>query len=194
LRISRFLGVLACLGGTVLAAGCGTEHAGAGGSQPVSLTAAVSRTQDQTARVAATIGTQTQGMTLTYTENGVYDFAHSRGTLSMQNPLNMTEVSLPPTTYIKLPADFTGSGSGSGSGASALPNGKTWIALPDAATGDPAASLLGSPEDGADPAGLLAATPSRSTRPRSPASTPSARRRSRSTSGSTARTSSGRSG
>ena len=57
-RIGRFLGVLACAGGTVLAVGCGTQHGGTPKSQPVDLAAAVSHTQDQTARIALTIATQ----------------------------------------------------------------------------------------------------------------------------------------
>jgi hypothetical protein len=152
-RVGRFLGVLVCVGGTLLAAGCGTEHVQSGGGQPVSLAAAVSRTQEQTARIAISIGYQMQGMTISYTETGDYDFAHSRGTISMQAPVDMTEVFLPPTTYLKLPADAIGTGSGSGSSGSALPKGKSWVALSDSAAG----SLLNSPEDGADPADLLAA-------------------------------------
>ena len=155
LRVGRFLGVLVCVGGTVLAAGCGTEHAQAGGGQPVDLAAAVSRTQDQTTRIAVTISTQTEGMTISYAETGVYDFADSRGMISMQSPLDMTELFLPSTTYIKLPAGLTGADGGSG--GKSLPKGKTWIALPDGAFGDSADPLLGSPEDGADPADLLAA-------------------------------------
>jgi len=150
--VGRFLGVLVCVGGTVLAAGCGTEHAQAGGGQPVDLAAAVSRTQDQTARIAVTISTQTEGMTISYAETGVYDFADYHGTISMQSPLDMTELFLPSTTYIKMPAGADG-----GSGGKSLPNGKTWIAVPDDAFGDAADPLLGSPEDGADPADLLAA-------------------------------------
>jgi hypothetical protein len=61
-RIGRFLGVLAGVGGTALAVGCGTQHAGAGASQTPDLAAAVTRTQDQTARIATTISTKTQGM------------------------------------------------------------------------------------------------------------------------------------
>ena len=151
MRVGRFLGVLVGVGGTLLAAGCGTEHVQSGGGQPVSLAAAVSRTQDQTARIAISIGYQMQGMTISYTETGEYDFAHSRGTISMQAPVDMTEVFLPPTTYLKLPADAIGTGSGSSGGA--LPKGKSWVALSDSAAG----SLLNSPEDGADPADLLAA-------------------------------------
>jgi hypothetical protein len=154
-RVGRFLGVLVCVGGTVLAGGCGTEHAQAGGGQPVDLAAAVSRTQGQTARIAVTISTQTDGMTISYAETGVYDFADSRGMISMLSPLNMTELFVPSTTYIKLPAGLTGADGGSG--GKSLPNGKTWIALPDGAFGDEADPLLGSPEDGADPADLLAA-------------------------------------
>lgn len=136
----------------MLAAGCGTLHASGGTSQPVSLAAAVSRTQDQTARIAATISTQSEGMTVSYTETGLFDFARSRGTLTMQSPVGMTEIFLPSTMYIKVPAAL----SGSGSDGSGLPKGKTWVALPDAASGDSSNSALFGPFDGGgDPAGLL---------------------------------------
>jgi hypothetical protein len=150
-RVGRFLGVLTCAGGTVLAAGCGTQHFTAGNSQPVDLAAAVSRTQDQTARIAATISTQSPGMTVSFTETGLFDFARSRGTIAMQSPVGMTEIFVPPTTYIKLPADV------SDSGGSGLPKGKSWIALPDGMAGDSGAGGLLGPLDGnADPADLLA--------------------------------------
>ncbi len=149
MRVGRFLGVLTCAGGTVLAAGCGTQHFTAGNSQPVDLAAAVSRTQDQTARIAATISTQSQGMTVSFTETGLFDFARSRGTITMQSPVGMTEIFVPPTTYIKLPA--------ADAGGSGLPKGKSWIALPDAAAGDlPDGGLLGPLDGSADPADLLA--------------------------------------
>ena len=151
MHISRFLGVLACLGGTVLAVGCGTQHFTAGTGQPVDLAAAVSHTQDQTARIAATMSSQSQGMTMSYTETGLFDFVRSRGTITMQSPIGMTEIFVPPTTYIKLPAAATADG---GSG---LPKGKSWIALPDGMAGDsPDGALLGPLGGGADPADLLA--------------------------------------
>jgi len=150
-RIGRFLGILACVGGTVLATGCGTEHVGSGG-QPTGLAAAVSRTQEQTAKIALSIGYQLQGVSVSSTETGEYDFAHSRGTISMRSPYDMTEVFLPPMTYVKLPAALTGS---EGAAGSLLPKGKTWIAMPDSEVSGSA--LLGAPEDGADPADLLAA-------------------------------------
>ena len=150
MRVGRVVGVLLCASATALAAGCGTEHAGAAGAQPVSLAAAVSRTQDQTARIATTLEYQLQGMTVSYTESGEFDFARGRGTISMQSPAMMTEVFLPPATYIKLTNIIANSGS-------MLPKGKSWIAVPDTESGDPASSLFGSPEGDANPAGLLAA-------------------------------------
>jgi hypothetical protein len=135
----------------VLAVGCGTQHVGAGKSQTVDLAAAVSRTQAQTARIAATISTQSQGMTVSFTETGLFDFARSRGTITMQSPVGMTEIFLPPTLYIKVPADDAGAGAGG------LPKGKSWVALPDGTAGDSAASaLLGPLDGGGDPADLLA--------------------------------------
>jgi hypothetical protein len=137
----------------VLAVGCGTQHAGAGKSQTVDLAAAVSRTQAQTARIAATISTQSQGMTVSFTETGLFDFARSRGTITMQSPVGMTEIFVPPTTYLKVPADDAGD-----AGASGLPKGKTWVALPDSASGDSgvASGILGPLDGGGDPADLLA--------------------------------------
>ena len=122
----------------MLAVGCGTQHAGAGPSQTVDLAAAVSHTQDQTARIATTIATKTQGMTVSFTATGVFDFARSRGTVTIASPLGMTEVFIPPTMYIKVPTD------GAGDGGS-LPKGKTWVAVPD---GTPGASSMLSVGDG----------------------------------------------
>ena len=133
----------------MLAAGCGTQHAGARTGQTVGLAAAVRNTQDQTARIAATISTQSHGMTVSFTETGLFDFARSRGTITMQSPVGMTEIFVPPTTYIKLPA--------ADAGGNGLPKGKSWIALPDGTAGDSAdGGLLGPLDGGGDPADLLA--------------------------------------
>jgi hypothetical protein len=145
-RIGRFVGTLACAASTVLAVGCGTEHAPAGTAQTPNLTAAVSNTQGQTARIAATISTQSQGMTLSITETGLFDFARSRGMITMQSPMDATEIFIPPTTYIKTPGGTADGG--------ALPDGKTWLALPDASAS--ASALLGIGVGGGDPADLLA--------------------------------------
>jgi hypothetical protein len=145
-RIGRFLGVLACAASTVLAVGCGTEHVPASTGQTPDLAAAVSNTQGQTARIAATISTQSQGMTVSITETGLFDFARSRGTITMQSPMDATEIFIPPTTYIKTPDTSADGGP--------LPDGKTWMALPDASTS--ASALLGIGVGGGDPADLLA--------------------------------------
>ena len=145
MRIGRFLGVLGGAVGTVLAVGCGAQHAGAGTSQPVDLAAAVSHTQDQTARIATTVSTTTQGRTVSTTASGVFDFARSRGMITIAGADGMTEVFVPPTTYVKFPDATADSG--------ALPQGKTWVALPDRTT---SASGLLAP-GGGDPADLLAA-------------------------------------
>jgi hypothetical protein len=148
-RIGRFLGVLACAGGTVLAAGCGAGHGSsgggqpAGGGQPVSVTAAISRTQGQTARVAVSTGVKRTGVSVSYTETGEYDFARHQGTISMQTPLDVTQVFVPTTTYLKV------------AGSTGLPEGKTWLAVPNTT----AASwlFLFTKGGSADPGGLLAA-------------------------------------
>jgi hypothetical protein len=143
-RIGRFLGVLGGAAGTVLAVGCGTQHAGAGPSQPLDLAAAVSHTQDQTARIATTVSTTTQGRTVSQTANGVFDFARSRGMITFAGADGMTEVFVPPTTYVKFPDATADSG--------ALPEGKTWLALPDRTTSASGPLAPG----GGDPADLLA--------------------------------------
>jgi hypothetical protein len=145
-RIGTFVGVLACAAGTVLAVGCGTEHVPASAGQTPDLTAAVSNTQGQTARIAATISTQSQGMALSITETGLFDFAHGRGMITMASPMGVTEIFSPPTTYIKDP--------GATSDGGALPDGKTWMAMPDSATS--ASALLGTGAGDGDPADLLA--------------------------------------
>jgi hypothetical protein len=86
---------------------------------------------------------QTQGMTVSFTESGAFDFAHSRGTLSMSSPMAVTEVFLPPKTYMKVPADA----------GMSLPKGKSWIAIGPGMPGDLAASGLGSALPGIPGAG-----------------------------------------
>ena len=124
--------------GVLAAAGCGTQAATAGHPTPspaatAVLAAASTHTAAQTARIAATTSMQMQGMTVSFTEAGAFDFAHSRGTLSMSSPMAFTEVFLPPKTYIKMSAD----------GGMSLPKGKSWIALGPGMPGDLAASGLG---------------------------------------------------
>jgi hypothetical protein len=154
MRGGRSLAVLALGGAGLLAAtGCGTQVATAGPTASPAATAgiaaAVTRTAAQTARIAVTTSMQTQGMTVSFTESGAFDFARSRGTVSMSSPVGFTEVFLPPKMYIKMPAD---------AGAS-LPKGKSWL---EADTGDLAASAFagampGPPGAGTgDPADLLA--------------------------------------
>src|SRR5258707_10022247 len=100
MRGSRFLGTLA--GASILAvspvlAGCGTQPAQVG-----MLTAAVSHTATETARIAVTSTMHTKGMSVSVTQTGVYDFAHSRGMISMQKPAPFTVIFLPSETYLKL--------------------------------------------------------------------------------------------
>lgn len=143
MRHGRYLVVLAGIG--LAAAGCGTVTA-----QTASLTAAVTNTTTQTARVAVTTTMQMQGMSVSFTETGQFDFAHSRGTVSMRSPIGITEIILPSKVYIRVPV-----------GAGTLPHGKSWIAI-DAGTpaGDSSAGMnvllggLGS--EGINPADLLA--------------------------------------
>ena len=134
----KFVVVLASVG--VLAAGCGTKTA-----QAVSLTAAVTRTAGQTARIAVTTTMQMQSMSVSFTQTGVFDFTHSRGMISMQDPVGMTEVFIPPTAYIKLSG-----------GSGTLPHGKSWVAVPAGMSEGPEGSMLSPIGGGTDPADLLA--------------------------------------
>jgi hypothetical protein len=136
MRPGRYVVILASLG--LLAAGCGTK------AQPDNLTAAVTRTAGQTARIAATTTMQMQSMSVSYTETGEFDFVHSRGMVSMQSPVGMTEIFMPPTAYIKLPG-----------GSGPMPDGKSWVAL-DTGTPDGLDTSLFGPFGGTDPADLLA--------------------------------------
>jgi hypothetical protein len=157
MRGGRSLAVLALGGAGVLAAaGCGTQHASAGPAPTATagsvLAAAVTRTAAQTARITVTTAMAMQGMTVSFTESGAFDFAHSRGTVSMSSPVGITEVFVPPTTYIKMPAG----------GGPSLPKGKSWIAAGSGMPGDPAAAGLGGVlpvplgAGNGDPADLLA--------------------------------------
>jgi hypothetical protein len=153
MRGGKSLAVLALGGaGVLVATGCGTQVATAGPTATAGLAAAVTRTTAQTARIAVTTTMQMQGMTVSFTESGAFDFARSRGTLSMSSPVGFTEVFVPPKMYIKMPA---------GAGAS-LPKGKSWIAADPGMPGDLAASGLGGALPGppgagnGDPADLLA--------------------------------------
>jgi hypothetical protein len=133
----------------VLAAGCGTQVAAAP-SQAAALTAAVTRTGVQTARVAATTTMQMGSMSFSFTATGMFDFAHSRGSLSMQQPIGMTELFIPPDVYVKFSA----------AGGPMLPKGKTWLVISGSMLGGTGAAgaMLGefSPFGGsADPADLL---------------------------------------
>lgn len=141
MRGGRYLVVLVGVG--VLAAGCGTKMA-----PGVDLAAAVTRTAGQTARIAVTTTMQMPGMSVSFTETGVFDFARSRGMVSMQNPVGITEIFLPPKAYIKMP----------GGAGGPLPHGKSWIAVDAGMPGGPGAvgSLLGPPGISTDPADLLA--------------------------------------
>jgi hypothetical protein len=140
-RAGRYLIALAGVG--VLAAGCGTVHAGQAGTPDV-LTAAVSHTSTQTARIAVTIAMQTQGMSVSYLATGEFDFAHSRGMISMAAPLDMTELFVPPKAYVKI-----------SSLGSALPHGKTWLAI-DTGNAGLASGMLGPFGSTDNPADLLA--------------------------------------
>jgi len=139
MRGGGYLVVLASV--AVLAAGCGTQRA-----QAVNVSAAAAGTASQRARVTVMTMTRTAGMSVSFTETGVFDFAHSRGVLRMNGPggLASEELFIPPHTYVKLPG-----------GHGLLPRGKSWVALGSAGAGGLGNALL-SPFGGTDPGDLLA--------------------------------------
>jgi hypothetical protein len=136
MRGGKHVVILVGLG--LLVVGCGTK------AQPDNLTVAVTHTAGQSARIAVTTTMQMQSMSVSYTETGEYDFAHSRGMVSMQEPVGITEIFIRPTAYIKLPG-----------GSGTLPDGKSWVALDDGTSDGLGSSLFG-PFGGTDPADLLA--------------------------------------
>ncbi|HEX9359488.1 MAG TPA: hypothetical protein VF933_37455 [Streptosporangiaceae bacterium] len=137
MRDGGYLVVLA--GVAALAVGCGTQRA-----QAVSVAAAAASTASESARVSVTTTTRTQGMSVSFTETGLFDFAHSRGVLRMKGPAGMAseELFLPPHTYVKVPGGVHG----------LLPRGKSWVAIGSAASGGLGTALLG-PFGGTDPGG-----------------------------------------
>lgn len=142
MRGSRILGALA--GASILAmgpvlAGCGTQSA-----QVSTLTAAVSHTAAKTARIAVTTAMHTKGMSVSFTQTGVYDFAHSRGMISMHEPAPFTVIFLSSKTYLKLP------------GGSGMSRGKSWIEISNGAARSPISSMGGPLGTGTDPADMLA--------------------------------------
>lgn len=142
MRAGRYLIALAGLG--VLAAGCGTVHAGRSSTPGDTLMAAVSHTSAQTARITITEAIQYTGMSLSYTQTGEFDFAHSRGMITMAAPADMTELFLPPKVYFKF-----------SDGGSALPHGKTWAEI-DTGTSGSLGDSLGPFGAESDPADMLA--------------------------------------
>lgn len=152
MRAGRYLIALAGVG--VLAAGCGTVHVGPSGSVDV-LAAAVSTTSAQTARISITEAIQSSGMSLSFTQTGEFDFASSRGMITMTAPIAMTELSLPPKVYIKISGAGSGAAGSGAAGSGALPHGKTWLAI-DTGNSGSLDSMLGPFGTGGDPADMLA--------------------------------------
>src|SRR5260221_11411254 len=100
MRGSRFLGTLA--GAGILAvspvlAGCGTQPAQGG-----MLTAAVSHTATETARIAGTSTMHTKGMSVSGTQTGVYDFAPSPGVNRRQSAGPVPGIFPPVETHCKI--------------------------------------------------------------------------------------------
>jgi hypothetical protein len=143
MRAGRYL--IAAAGVGVLTAGCGTVHAGQ--SQPSAadvLAAAVTGTSTQTARIEITEAIQATGMSVSFTQTGEFDFANSRGMLTMSAPADMTELFLPPKVYLKVSSPAGGT----------VSHGKTWIEM-DTGTMESESSPLGLGLGGS-PADLLA--------------------------------------
>lgn len=127
----------------MLAAGCGTEVA-----HGASVASAVARTGARTARISVSTGARTQGMSFSFTQTGVFDFARDRGMLSLKGPAGMAQevLFLPPRMYLKLPTGAHGP----------LPHGKSWVSFRAAPGNGPGAAMFG-PAGGTDPGDMLSA-------------------------------------
>jgi hypothetical protein len=145
-RARRYL--IALAGAGILTAGCGTVHAGrTQSSGPAVLAAAVSGTSAQTARIAVTTSLQATGVSMSFTETGEFDFANSRGMMTLSFPAGMadvTELFLPPKAYLKTSSPLA-----------SLPHGKTWVEE-DAGSIESASSEYGPFGTGGSPADILA--------------------------------------
>src|SRR5262249_49648506 len=153
LRILLGAAVLAACGG--LAAGCGTTSAQADG-----LAAAAANTATSTARIAQTMTMRTHGMSVSFTETGAFDFAHSRGVLHMHGPGPMAfeDLFIPPMIYMKVAVGASGRKASQpgmpGLGFGMLAHGKTWIGVRVGDSAGPGAALLGPFGGSASPADL----------------------------------------
>jgi len=140
MRSGRYLVVLA--GIAAMAAGCGTRTA-----QADEVAAAAANTMGQSVRLTETTTMRTQGMSISFTEIGAFDFARSRGVLRMHGPAGIAveELFIPPAMYVKLPGGAHGP----------LPRGTSWISIKAAGVAPLSDSLLG-PFGNTNPADLLA--------------------------------------
>jgi hypothetical protein len=145
----RGSGSVRILLGTVVLAGCGGLSAGCGATtaQAAGVAAAAANTASSTARLADTATIRTHGMSISFTQTGVFDFARSRGVLHMNGPGPMAseELFIPPMVYVKLPGDPSGQ----------APGGKPWIGFKARDKAGPGASFLGPMGGNVNPADLL---------------------------------------
>jgi hypothetical protein len=87
-------------------------------------------------------------MFVSFTATGEFEFARSRGVVSIAIPVGLTEIFIPPKVYIKL----------SRNDGVPFPRGKSWVAVDVGTPGGPGvAGLVPLPSGGStDPADLLA--------------------------------------
>lgn len=129
-RGGKYLVTLAAAG--LLAAGCGTTAAGPQ-SPAAALTAAVSKTGTQSLRISVTVAVKSSGMSMSFAIKGAFDFARSRGILTVPAPIGMTELYIAPKAYIKY--------SGASASGMPLPHGKSWIEVDTAKMPDSSGAL-----------------------------------------------------
>lgn len=109
-RLRLFLGIATV---ALLASSCASKA-----DLAKELAADAANTAHGTSRVAVTVTMHSPGMSLTFTQTGAFDYAHSRGFLRAGAAGAFSqEVFLPPHVYLKL----------SGDGGPPLPRGKSWI-------------------------------------------------------------------
>lgn len=140
MRGGKSLVIVAGVG--ILVAGCGTKPAPVG-----NVAAAAASTAGRSARVAVRMSLRTDGISVSLTEKGAFDFAHSRGMFRLHGPGGVAaeERFVPPRMYVK-PLDGS---------HRTMPRGKSWIAIGLRTPAGLAGVWLGS-FGGADPGNLLA--------------------------------------
>lgn len=126
-RLRLFLGIVTV---ALLASSCASKA-----DLAKELAADAANTAHGTSRVTVTVTMHSPGMSLTFSQTGAFDYAHSRGFLRAGAAADVfsQEVFLPPHVYLKL----------SGDSGPPLPGGKSWIDVNLAHSDSPGLTMPG---------------------------------------------------